>query len=238
MSIKAVLFDLDGTLLPMDQDIFVKAYFGGISKKLSTRGYEPEDLIKVIWKGTEAMIKNDGNGTNEEVFWNFFKGVYGERSSDDMPYFDEFYKTEFDKVSAVCGNTPEAKNIVERLKKSGLRVALATNPIFPSIATEIRIRWAGLTPEIFEFYTSYENCRFSKPNPNYYLDIVEKLGLKPEECVMVGNDVGDDMVAEKIGMKVFLLTDNLINKQNEDLERWPHGGYKELNEYLNSFIKE
>ena len=238
MSIKAVLFDLDGTLLPMDQDIFVKAYFGGISKKLSTRGYEPESLIKAIWKGTEAMIRNDGNGTNEEVFWNFFKGVYGEKSLDDMPYFDEFYKTEFDKVSAVCGNTPEAKAIVERLKKSGIRVALATNPIFPFIATESRIRWAGLTPQDFEFYTSYENCRFSKPNPNYYLDIVEKLGLKPEECVMVGNDVGDDMVAEKIGMKVFLLTDNLINKQNEDLEHWPHGGYRELNSYLNSLIKE
>ena len=35
MNIKAVLFDLDGTLLPMDQDIFVKSYFGLLAKKLS-----------------------------------------------------------------------------------------------------------------------------------------------------------------------------------------------------------
>lgn len=238
MSIKAVLFDLDGTLLPMDQDIFVKAYFGGISKKLAAHGYVPEELIKVIWKGTDAMIKNDGSGTNEDVFWNFFKGVYGEKSLEDMPYFDEFYRTEFDKVSTVCGNTPDSKVIVEWLKSSGVRVALATNPIFPFVATESRIRWAGLTPEDFEFYTSYENCRFSKPNPKYYMDITERLGLKPEECVMVGNDVGDDMVAEEIGMKVFLLTDNLINKQNDDIDRWHHGDFARLRKYLEDLINE
>ncbi len=236
MNIKAVLFDLDGTLLPMDQDIFVKAYFGGISKKLAARGYEADHLIKSIWKGTEAMIKNDGVGTNEEVFWSCFKEIYGEKVLEDEPYFDEFYRTDFDKVKDVCGNTTDAKDIVDFLKGRGIRVVLATNPIFPSVATQCRIRWAGLQPEDFEHYTTYENSRYSKPNPKYYEAIANKLNLKPEECIMVGNDVGDDMVAEKIGMHVFLLTDNLINKGNQDISNWRNGGYKELKDYLNEMV--
>ncbi len=236
MSIKVVLFDLDGTLLPMDQDVFVKAYFGGISKKLAERGYEPKSLIKAIWAGTEAMIRNDGANTNEAVFWNCFKGIFGEKATQDEPYFDEFYKTDFDKVSSVCGRDNAAKETVDFIKSKGIRVALATNPIFPAIATESRIRWAGLQPADFELYTTYENSCFSKPNPKYYQHIAKELGVAPQECLMVGNDVGDDMVAEKIGMKVFLLTDNLINKQDSDITRWPHGGYKELRETLDFIL--
>lgn len=57
MSIKAVLFDLDGTLLPMDQDEFVKAYFGLLAKRLAPLGYEVEKLYQVLWKGVAAMVK-------------------------------------------------------------------------------------------------------------------------------------------------------------------------------------
>ena len=77
MSIKVVLFDLDGTLLPMDQDVFVKAYFKGIAAKLAPYGYEPKALIDAIWAGTIKMIKNDGRRTNEEAFWDYFASIYG-----------------------------------------------------------------------------------------------------------------------------------------------------------------
>ena len=113
-----------------------------------------------------------------------------------------------------------------------MRFALATNPIFPAVATENRIRWAGLKPEDFEFYTTYETCRYCKPNPKYYEDIVEKLGVSAEECLMVGNDVTEDMIAETLGMKVFLLTDCIINKENKDISVYPHGGFEELIDYL------
>ena len=53
---------------------------------------------------------------------------------------------------------------------------------------------------------------------------------------MVGNDVGEDMVAKNLGMKVFLLTDCLINKSGEDLSAYPHGTFKDLEEYLNKYV--
>jgi len=236
MSIKAVLFDLDGTLLPMDQDVFVKAYFGGIAAALAPRGYEPKKLVDAIWTGTASMIKNDGTKTNEERFWERFISIFGEKAKEDEPYFEAFYESEsgFDRVRDVLGYTPSASEIISLIKSKGLRIALATNPIFPSIATEKRISWAGLSTSDFELYTTYENSRFCKPNLAYYKDILNKLGLKGEECLMVGNDVGEDMIARELGMQVFLLTDCLINKTDKNVSDFPHGSFPELKDFIES----
>ena len=116
----------------------------------------------------------------------------------------------------------------------GLRVALATNPIFPAVATESRIRWAGLEPEDFELRTTYENIGYCKPNPEYYREIAARLGVRPEECLMVGNDVTEDMVAESIGMQVFLLTDCLINKERKNIAKYPRGSFNQLMQFIDT----
>jgi len=232
MKITTVLFDLDGTLLPMDQDVFVQDYFGRIAAKLAPRGYDPGELINTIWRGTEVMVKNNGSQTNEDAFWEFAVTVYGQRIVQDKRFFDEFYEEEFDKIKAVCGYHPAAAQIVKYLRERGFRVALATNPIFPARATRWRIGWAGLTPEDFELYTTYENSRYCKPNPAYYLDILSQLNVKAEECLMVGNDVGEDMIAREMGMQVFLLTDCMINKKNADISAYPHGSFDALRQYI------
>ncbi len=234
--IKAILFDLDGTLLPMDQDVFIKAYFGGIAKRLATRGYEPEKLISAIWAGTGAMLKNDGKKTNEAVFWDKFTEIFGEGARADEPYFEEFYINDFDKIKAVCGFTPKAKDIVCEVKALGFRTVLATTPIFPAIATRKRIAWAGLSPDDFDLYTTYENSHYAKPSLEYYSEVASALGLSPDECLMVGNDVGDDMVASQLGMKVFLLTDCILNKENKDISLYPSGSFDELSAYVKTLI--
>ena len=232
--ITTVLFDLDGTLLPMDQDVFVKDYFGRIAAKVAPAGYDPKGLIDTIWRGTAAMVKNDGSKTNEEAFWDYAVSAYGDKILRDKYLFDEFYEMEFDKIKAVCGYDPAAVEIVCSLKEKGFRVALATNPIFPARATQWRIQWAGLRAEDFELYTTYENSTHSKPNPDYYRDVLARLNVKPEECLMVGNDVGEDMIAEKLGMNVFLLTDCMINKANTDISAYPHGSFDDLKNFLNT----
>lgn len=234
MSIKVVLFDLDGTLLPMDQDVFVGAYFGLMAKKLVPYGYDAKKLVDAIWAGTAAMAKNDGSRTNEEVFWDVFSAAYGKDAKADIGLFDDYYRNDFPAVKDSCGFNPAAAESVATLKEKGFMLVLATNPIFPKIATEERMRWAGLEASDFEFYTTYETSRFAKPNPKYYQDIVEKLGVEPSECVMVGNDVKEDMVAAKLGMKVFLLTDCLINKDDADISVYPNGGFAEMMEYISS----
>lgn len=232
MPITTVLFDLDGTLLPMELEVFTKEYLKRISTKLAPIGYEPKSLVETIWHGITAMFKNNGEKTNEEVFWNTAVALQGEKILADKKYFNEFYRYEFDKIKSVCGYNEAAAETVRNLKKRGLRIVLATNPIFPAIATENRLRWTGLSPEEFDFYTTYENSRYCKPNPNYYTSILSALGLSPSECLMVGNDVTDDMIAATLGIKTFLLTDNLINENNDDISVYRHGGFNELNKYL------
>lgn len=238
MRIKAVLFDLDGTLLPMDQEVFTHSYFKLLAAKLAPYGYEPKELVKGIWAGTAAMVKNDGSRTNEAAFWDKFSQIYGENVRQQEPVFAEFYSREFQAAQSACGYAPAAAAVVKGLKEKGLRVILATNPIFPAVATESRIRWAGLEPEDFESYTTYENSSFCKPNPAYYQQILEKAQLRPEECLMVGNDVTEDMVAETLGMRVFLLTDCVINKEDRDISVYPHGGFSELTAYLEQVLAE
>lgn len=236
MSIKVILFDLDGTLLPMDQSVFVKAYFGSLAKRLAPLGYEADRLIEAIWSGTEAMVRNTGSKTNEEVFWDHFAKLFGEKARADLPHFDAFYREEFDGVQKACGYSPMAAEVIAEAKRLGLRVVLATNPIFPAIATEKRMVWAGLDKNDFELYTTYENSRHCKPNPDYYRDILGQLGVCAEECLMVGNDVTEDMVAESLGMEVFLLTDCLINKQGKDIAGYPSGGFPELLRFIQERI--
>lgn len=236
MSIKVVLFDLDGTLLPMDQEVFVKTYFGLLAQKLTPHGYQAEQLIGAIWKGTAAMIKNDGTKTNEAAFWDKFAEIYGENARKDEPYFEEFYRQDFDKVQCACGYHPKAAETVRMVREMGVRVALATNPIFPAIATQKRMAWAGLSPDDFELYTTYENSCYCKPNPDYYRAILEKLGVFADECLMVGNDVREDMVTQTLGMKVFLLTDCLINGEEKDISVYPNGDFEALAEYLRTVL--
>ncbi len=230
--IKAVLFDLDGTLLPMDQDGFLKKYLTLLAMKTAPRGYDPKTFPKAVMAATYKMLENDGSKPNKDIFWWEFAAIYGEKVYSDIDFIDEFYDNEFDGAKELCGCNSEAKALIETLKEKGIKRILATNPVFPYVGTRRRIKWAGLSEDDFELITTYENSTYCKPNPKYFLEILEKQGLSPEECVMVGNDVDDDMPAEKIGMKVFLLTDCLINKKGIDISSYPSGGFSQLREYL------
>ncbi len=227
-----VLFDMDGTILPMDQSIFTAAYFKELTKKLAPLGYEAEELIAAVWKGTGAMVKNDGSRTNAQAFWQEFGRIYGEKGRADERVFDDFYKNEFNNVRSSCGFDPAAAKLINRLRSSGFRLVLATNPIFPMTAQINRVRWAGVDETAFEYITSYENSSFCKPNPAYFTEIAQKLGLDPAHCLMIGNDASEDLPAALAGMDVFLVTNCLINKNGADITALPHGDLTDAEEYI------
>lgn len=231
---KAILFDLDGTLLPMDQELFVKAYLKRLAGFMVPHGYDPEKLIQTIWTCTGAMVKNIGKERNEEIFWKNFNAITGKDRVCEEATFLEFYQTEFQKVQDACGRNPLAAETIRQLKEDGHTLILATNPLFPQIATYSRIRWAGLSPEDFTLVTTYENSSFSKPNLDYYREILSRLNLQPEDCLMVGNDMEEDMIAERLGMKTFLLTDCLINRSGKEISSYPNGSFPELMDYIRS----
>lgn len=233
MAITTILLDLDGTLLTMDNDEFTKGYFKLIAKRLAPYGYEAKQLVDSIWAGTKAMVTNDGTRMNDVAFWDAFCAIYGEKARVDEAIFQSFYENEFDQAIAFCAKNDGARKVLDLIHELGFTAVLATNPIFPAIATEKRMRWAGLAPEDFALFTTYENIGYGKPNPEYYREITRMLKIDPSECLMVGNDVDEDILAAgSVGMKTFLLTDNVINRKDTDISDVSKGGFEELLEYL------
>ena len=232
MSIRMILFDLDGTLLPMDQSKFAKDYFARIARRMVPYGYDPTDMVKTIFSSCHAIATADGSRTNEEVFWAFMVDHFGKGILDRLPDFDRFYEEEFCEVRATCGFDPAASEVVHSLKDMGYRVAMATNPLFPRTATYQRIGWTGISPEEFELFTTFEDFHFCKPNPKYYMEVMDRLGVSPEECLMVGNDVDEDMIAETLGAKVFLINRTVLCKSGKDYSHYPQGSLNDLLEYV------
>lgn len=147
--ITTVLFDLDGTLLPMDTEGFTKAYFALLAKKAAPYGYQPEPLVAAVWKGTKAMVKNDGTQPNDARFWDTFAGELGEDVKRLRPEFDSFYANEFHGAKTACGENPWAKKAVDGLKARGYDVILATNPISPWWGSGPGFLGLGLHRKIF-----------------------------------------------------------------------------------------
>ena len=229
---KTIMFDLDGTLLPFEQDDFVKLYFGGLCKKLAPYGYDPDEVVKYVWKGTKAMAANDGSRPNSEAFWELFRAAFPGKV-DAQTFCDDFYTKEFDAVKSCLKYTPNHKPMIEKLKGSGAEIVLATNPLFPECAIETRLSWVGLSMEDFAYITHYDNSSFCKPNPRYFTEILEKLGREPSECVMIGNSVPEDILPTRsLGIDNFLLTEFVENPDNEDISRFNSGTIEQAVEYI------
>ena len=227
--LQAILFDLDGTLLPMDNDYFVQVYFGHLARTAVRWGYtDSQKLIGAVWDGVREMTVNDGRMTNCEAFWNRFCQKMGSDPAVDIPRFSSFYDHEFRLAKSATHPTLLAVQAVRLARAKAKHVILATNPIFPRNADEVRLSWIGLKTSDFDLVTDYENCVHSKPNPEYYLDIIEQFSLDPSKCLMIGNNVQEDMeAAEEAGMSCFLLKDYMINRDNVRI-RWPQGSYEEM----------
>lgn len=225
---KAVFFDLDGTLLPMDLKEFLDHYLHLVGEFFAEKGYDGKQVGEGIWKGLGAMMQPDDSGlTNEQRFWEVFP-AYMEGQGASAPWkelFEEFYTDRFGRLEGKTQVNPLAAQVVNRLRDKGYRLVLATNPVFPAIATAQRLAWTGVDPAVFERVTSYENSRAAKPFAAYYQENLDACGLAPEEVLMVGNDTRDDASATALGMDVYIVTDWLVehDKGSLPLASLPHG---------------
>ena len=226
---KNVLFDLDGTLLPMDLQQFIELYLQAFCRRFAQElQLDPHTLVKGIWDGADAMAKNDGSCLNRELFWQAMSLRCGRDMRQYEEAFDGFYRKEFVEAKRATWVNPCAAATVRLLKKRGCRLIVATNPLFPEAATFARLRWAGLDPKDFDRVTLYDNCTFSKPDLRYYREICDVCGISPEESLMVGNDVDEDMCASQLGFDTYLITDCLINRSGKDISRYPHGSFDDF----------
>ena len=236
---KNILFDVDGTLLPMDVHEFVKYHFGSLCEKMiPVLKIEPKALTDSIMAGLGAMAKNDGSALNRDVFWKAAAKVSGVDLIKYEDMFTDYYNNEFVAAKTATFVNPYAKKCVDFAKENGYKVIAATNPIFPKPATYKRLEWAGLNPEDFEYITVYDNSSSCKPNLLYFKDLCEKCAISPKESLMVGNDVDEDLCSAELGFDTFLITDCIINRNDKDYSSYKNGSFEDFFNYLTSLAKK
>ncbi|MCL6631376.1 MAG: HAD family hydrolase [Alicyclobacillus herbarius] len=206
-----LLFDLDGTLLPMDLDEFMRAYFEHLVPRIA-HVLDEKTAVREIWNATTAMIENEEpNKTNLTVLKERFLQATGLCEEQIWPLFDQFYEEGFRELRSYTSPTPLAREICQTAHEKGYQLVIATNPIFPERAIRHRMEWAGVGDIPFQLVTTLEDMHFCKPNPKYFVEIVDKLDVSPFSCIMFGNDVQEDGVAGKLGIETYLVTDCLID---------------------------
>jgi FMN phosphatase YigB (HAD superfamily) len=200
--LRAVLFDLDGTLLDIDLNAFLRDYFGALGEVVA-RHFPDREVLPAILDATEAMQLPHPGRTNREVFAERFRGSTGIDLDESSDVFDRFYAERFPGLGASYGPRDGARDALLTARRLGLGIVVATQPIFPRAAIEHRLAWAGLDDLGIDALTTYEVMHACKPLPDFFREAASMAGAQPAECIMVGDDRALDMPAADVGMRTF-----------------------------------
>ncbi len=222
-----VLLDLDGTVLPLDMDLFMTIYFTEMEKVFNDLP-DHEMLVKNIWAATDAAVRNTEKITNEEAFMNTYGQLIVGDLEEHKKRFEAFYDEGFLKAEKSVIENEWMQKSIKLLKVKGYNLVLATNPIFPMKAIHHRISWAGFEPSDFSYISSFEKNHYCKPQIKYYEEVLSAIGKKPEECIMVGNDVQEDMIVHKLGVKTYLITEHILHRTDEPIQVDYKGNYEDF----------
>ena len=213
--IKAILFDLDDTLLTTNKDAFMQALFADLGA--SMRDLLPSDVFRAaLWHASRAMIADvDPAITNGEVFCRAFAAETGLSEVTVRQRIDRYYREDFGTLRAHTGVVIAARPLLEYCFAHGYQIAIATNPLYPLSAIEQRLAWAGVPAEMFAYamVTHMDNTHATKPNRAYYREICATIGVDPWETMMVGDSWENDIdPADKLHMATFWVApDSLPN---------------------------
>ena len=230
---KLIMTDLDNTLLPMyTQDKFVEIWYTDIAKKFREHGLDPSTALHAMNDGMRAMAFNDGEKTNIDAFYDVTCELSGIDRRAMEVIFDDYYSTTFANIKDITRENPYAPLIAHQIRRRSDIAVVATMPMFPIEACDMRLRWVGLKAEDFDLVTTCDFSRACKPNTKYYSQILDRFGVAPADALMIGNDVREDMEpCESLGIDTFLVTDHIIT-HGRDYARFRQGGYPELIDYL------
>ena len=230
---KLIMSDLDNTLLPIyTQDRFVEIWFRDVSKKFSDYGLDPARAIEGVSRGVRAMLYNDSGRKNIEIFYDKAFEVSGYKESELDPPMRDYYLSTFENVYDITLPNPFAVRIAVLMREKSEHCAIATMPVFTHEAVEMRMRWVGLHHSMFDYITTAENSSYCKPNPLYFQEVLDLFGVRPDEALMIGNDVREDMQpCKELGIDVFLVTNHIIT-HDLPYDEYRQGSYEDLVAFL------
>ncbi len=201
----SLLFDLDGTLLDVHMPSFLETYFPCLAPRFGAENDVPS-FKKELLDAVRLMLQNKRDDRPlARIFLESFAAARGMTPESADAVFRDFHRHDFDRLRPLTRPFPEARPLLEKALSLGYELAIATNPVFMAEPIESRIRWAGLEGIPWSFISSAENMHYCKPHPEYFTEVLDHLGRKPEECVMIGNDPAKDLAAHRVGITTYYL---------------------------------
>lgn len=231
-TLNTILFDLDGTLLAIDDQAFEQTYFKALAYELRDL-FDPETLVKIIWKATKLMVADVSDRSNQDVFMEEMQKLCTYDPAYLWERFMTFYAGPFDALKQHIQPNPSMLEAVDLLYEKGYQLAIATNPLFPKLAVDKRIEWAQLNPKQFNYVSSFEGNSACKPQLKFYQEVLNHLNVSAETCMMVGNDPLEDMIAKQLGMRTYLVHDYLVDRPETE-PMWNDSG--RMQDFL-SYVK-
>ncbi len=236
-----LLLDLDDTLLINDVDEFLPHYLRAFSKKVAGI-VNPDVFVQSLLKGTQAMVENRcPDITLQEVFDHTFFAKVQVEAKEFRQVADRFYAEEFKELQRLTQPAPGAAEIVEQAFQRGYKVAITTNPLFPISAIEQRLSWANLAMQHYPFsaVTSYETYHFTKPEPEYYAEVLARMGWPDGPVIAVGDDLERDIsAARKLGLAAFSISKQKKGELVEDYAPTASGDLGDLLVWLDQTPEE
>ena len=204
--IKAVLLDLDNTLLYNPDCQFASAFRQRFEDHF-VESCGAAGAADALRRGIGLAIESaDGRLTNAELMLGCLTDSMGLRHLTVSQELESFYAHTYNQLRDLTSPMAGADQMIETLLNANILVAIATNPIYPEAAILRRLGWAGLSKFIssFAFVTHSENMHFAKPNPAYFAEAVARVGVEPDESLAIGDSVTNDIVpASAIGINTW-----------------------------------
>lgn len=197
--IRGVLFDMDGVLTDTEEFICRAA-----TEMFREQGLDvnPDDFVPFV-------------GTGENSYLGGVAEKYGLRI-DIAEAKTRTYQI-YDKISrGKIKPLPGALEFVEYCRSKGLKTALATSA--DKIKMEINIRGIGLSPEDFDYAINGLEIERKKPFPDIYLTAAERIGLRPEECLVVEDAVTGIKSGREAGCRVLAVTTSFSREELQDAD--------------------
>lgn len=205
---KAVIFDMDGVIIDSEH-FWQRAEFEVFSS------------LGVILDSELTNLTKTMTTTEVTKFW-YEKFPWESKSMKEAE--EMVVSRVMELIEQVGSEISGIESFIKKLKSNGFKIGLATNSPYKIIP--VVLKKAGIA-EYFDSIYSAEFVELGKPDPAIYLMTSKKLGIHPENCIVIEDSYSGMLAAKKAGMKVVAFTNG---NQNVNISL---ADYK-----IESFLKE
>lgn len=227
--VQAIMFDLDNTLLRNDGDQFLEEFSSELARYLDPKVPYQRFMEAIMAAGAAMIADQHPDRTNEEVLITTLADLVAVDRDWLFQRYRAFVQGDLGRIGLPWGRIHASRPTVEWALASGYKIVVATSPIYPPGPIMERLRRADLDLEPWDLITTADQMHSVKPHASYYLEAARLIGVDPRRCVMVGDDLYQDMSAARAGFSCYL-----VSEQPMPTWQGARGSLNELPQFVRS----